>query len=120
MHARQPGLSAEQLQALIERYDQSELIVSEAYADSPMDRVWSSFWGGAMNQAESGPAMAARYAIWANTVRDSIIEGMKAMEAGRADEGRTLLVRAANSLSAFADVQACLDPMQLGKRPSPP
>ncbi len=117
MDARQPGLSAEQLQALIERYDQPGLIVSEAYADSPLDRVWSSFWGGALNQAEGGAAMASRYAIWANTVRDSIIEGMKAMEAGRADEGRALLVRAVNSLSAFADVQAYLDPMQLGKRP---
>lgn len=117
MDTQHPGLSAEQLQALIDRYDQPQLIMSEAYADSPIDRVWSSFWGGAMNQAEGSDAMAARYAIWANTVRDSIIAGMKAMEAGDADEGRALLIRAANSMSAFADVQACLDPMKLGKRP---
>jgi hypothetical protein len=117
MDTQRPGLSAEQLQALIDRYDQPELIVSEAYADSPIDRVWSSFWGGAINQAEGGDAMPARYAIWANTVRDSIIEGMKAMEAGEAEDGRAFLTRAANSLSAFADVQACLDPMKLGKRP---
>ena len=117
MDTPHPGLSAEQLQALIDRYDQPELIVSEAYADSPIDRVWSSFWGAAMDQAEGGDAMAARYAIWADTVRDSIIEGVKAMEAGDADDGRAFLIRAANSLSAFADVQACLDPMKLGKRP---
>lgn len=117
MDTRHPGLTAEQLQALIDRYDQPALIVSEAYAGSPIDRVWSSFWGGAMNQAEGSDAMAARYAIWANTVRDSIIAGMKAMEAGDADEGQALLTRAVNSLSAFADVQACLDPMKLGKRP---
>lgn len=66
---------------------------------------------------EAGDAMAARYAIWTNTVRDNIIAGMSALKAGVPDEGYRHLIRAANCLSAFSDAQAYLDPLNMGNRP---
>jgi hypothetical protein len=41
---------------------------------------------------------------------------MRAIDAGDVKAGRQHLVRAANSLSAFTDVQAFFDPFELGKR----
>lgn len=110
------GMPESKLNEIMERYDQPELILSKAYADAGIDPLWSRFFRGAINQIDGGDAMAARYAIWANTVRDNIIEGMKAMETGNVDAGRNHLIRAANSLSAFADVQAYFDPFNLGER----
>jgi len=63
------------------------------------------------NQMTDGEAALARYAIWANTVRDNIVEASRLIEAGQKDEAQRLLVRAANSLSAFSDVQAYFDPL---------
>lgn len=110
------GMQESKLNEIIERYDQPELILSKAYADAGIDPLWSRFYRGAGNQIDDGDATTARYAIWANTVRDNIIEGMRAMEAGNHVAGRQHLIRAANSLSAFADVQAYFDPFNLGER----
>lgn len=110
------GMLESKLAEIIKRYDRPELIVSTAYADGGIDPLWSRFYRGAGNQIDGGDATTARYAIWANTVRDNIIEGMRAMEAGDDATGRQHLIRAANSLSAFADVQAYFDPFDFGKR----
>lgn len=110
------SLPDDKLGEIVERYDQPELIVSSAYADAGTDPLWSRFSGGVINQIDGGDAMPARYAIWANTVRDNIIEGMRAIEAGNLDAGRHHFIRAANSLSAFSAVQAYFDPFNLGER----
>jgi hypothetical protein len=56
--------------------------------------------------------MYSRYAIWANTARDTIIEAARRLSAGRSErEIRPLLVEVANSLSAFSDIQALFDPV---------
>lgn len=104
------------LNAIVERYDTDRLLVSTACADGGTEPSRGRLEGGLINQIESGDAMAARYAIWANTVRDNIIAGMNALKADESAEGYRHLIRAANSLSAFSDAQAYLDPLNLGKR----
>jgi hypothetical protein len=110
------SLTTDVLCAIVERYDTDRLVVSTAYADGGTEHLRGRLEGGLINQMEGGDAMAARYAIWANTVRDNIIAGMNALKAGEANEGYRHLIRAANSLSAFSDAQAYLDPLNLGRR----
>jgi hypothetical protein len=110
------GLTPDQLSEIVQRYSEDRLLISSAYADGGVDPLWGRFEGGVINQIENGDATAARYAIWANTVRDNIVEAIQQMEAGDQAEAKRLLVRAANSLSAFSDVQAYFDPLELGER----
>jgi hypothetical protein len=116
MSNSQNRLTPEILRAITQRYDTDRLLVSTAYADGGTNYLRGRLEGGLINQVEAGDAMAARYAIWANTVRDNIIAGMNALKAGEPDEGYRHLVRAANSLSAFSDAQAYLDPLNMGNR----
>jgi hypothetical protein len=109
------SISTGDLDRVLERYDQGHLEISAAYPDGGCDPLWPRFVRAVMNQSESGDATISRYAIWANTVRDNIIQGIAELEAGNSAESRRFLVRAANSLSAFADVQAKLDPFRLGR-----
>lgn len=116
MKKQASGLTPDVLSAVVERYDTDRLVVSTAYADGGTEPLRGRLEGGLMNQIESGDAMAARYAIWANTVRDNIIAGMNALKVGESTEGYRHLIRAANSLSAFSDAQAYLDPLNMGRR----
>ena len=75
-------LTPELLGAITQRYDTDRLLVSTAYPDGGTDYLRGRLEGGLLNQMEAGDAMAARYAIWANTVRDNIIAGMHALKAG--------------------------------------
>ena len=109
-------LTPELLGAITQRYDTDRLLVSTAYPDGGTECLRGRLEGGLLNQMEAGEAMAARYAIWANTVRDNIIAGMHALKAGEPDEGYRHLIRAANSLSAFSDAQVYLDPLNMGNR----
>lgn len=109
-------LTPEKLSTIVERYDTDRLVVSTAYADGGTEPLRGRLEGGLINQMEGGEAMAARYAIWANTVRDNIIAGMNALKAGEPAEGYKHLICAANSLSAFSDAQAHLDPLNMGTR----
>lgn len=108
-------LTERNLSEITRRYDQNELVVSQAYGDGGVDPLWARFERSVINQMGYGEATVSRYAIWANTVRDNIIEGMAAMEEGDQARARHHLIRAANSLSAFSDVQAYFDPCKLGK-----
>ena len=117
MSNSQNRLTPEILSAITQRYDTDRLLVSTAYADGGTDYLRGRLEGGLINQVEAGDAMAARYAIWANTVRDNIIAGMNALKSGEPDEGYRHLIRAANSLSAFSDAQAYLDPLNMGNLP---
>jgi len=109
-------LTPDVMSAIVERYDTDRLVVSTAYADGGTEPLRGRLEGGLINQMENGDAIAARYAIWANTVRDNIIAGMNALKAGEQTEGYRHLIRAANSLSAFSDAQAYLDPLNMGIR----
>lgn len=116
MKKQSSSLTPDVLNAIVERYDTDRLVVSTAYADGGTEPLRGRLEGGLINQIEGGDAMAARYAIWANTVRDNIIAGMNALKAGEPSEGYRHLIRAANSLSAFSDAQAYLDPLNMGAR----
>jgi len=109
-------LTPEVLSEITQRYDTDRLVLSSAYPDEGTEPLRGRLEGGAINQMEGGDAMAARYAIWANTVRDNIIAGMNALKADEPTEGYRHLIRAANSLSAFSDAQAYLDPLNMGTR----
>jgi hypothetical protein len=56
--------------------------------------------------------MPSRYGIWANTVRDNIRQVDIEIDNGNMREARRLLYRAANSLSAFSELQANFDSMR--------
>ena len=106
-------------QHIFDKYNRDRLQIPDAYNGSKgFDMLWPRFERALSNQIESGEATVSRYAIWAETIRDNIIQAMNEMENGKADEGKRLLVGAVNSLSAFAEVQAYFDP--LGTLPQPP
>lgn len=107
--------SEEDLRRIVDRYSQDRIVVSNAYGDRGIDPLWPRFERAANNQRTHGEATLSRYAIWANTVRDNIIEGLSLIEAGKVEDAKRLLLRAANSMSAFSDVQAYFDPFEMGK-----
>lgn len=112
----QSNLTEGKLSEITQRYYQDQLIVSQAYGDGGTDPLWPRFERSVLNQMGGGEAMGSRYAIWANTVRDNIIEGLNAINEGDQNKARHHLIRAANSLSAFSDVQAYFDPFELDKK----
>ena len=100
------------LNALLESYAVNELKISRAITDGGVDPLWPRLKRAALNQESQGPAMVSRYAIWANTVRDNIIEGLQNAERGDLESAKYFLIRAANSLSAFSELQAQFDPFK--------
>jgi hypothetical protein len=106
----------EQIQDLIQLYQDSlTLKVSEAYLDGGLEPLFGRLERAAINQADGGEATVSRYAIWANTLRDTIIACIP--ELGGDAENREVikkLVQVAKALSAFSDIQVLLDPMQIG------
>lgn len=108
-------LSEDILYRIISKYDQNTLQISEAYEDGGIDPLWPRFERAVINQIDDGDATFPRYAIWANTVRDNIVESVRHLDEMDVNEAKRLLTRAANSLSAFSDVQAYFDPFRLGK-----
>ena len=111
------GLTHERMSEIMRKYETDRLIISTAYADAGTEFLRARLEGALINQMDGGgEAFNARSAIWANTVRDTIIAGMNALKAGEEEEGFNYLLQAANSLSAYADAQAFLDPFGLGDR----
>lgn len=110
-------ITEEQIQQIIKYYQNSSTLkVSEAYGDGGTEPLFPRLERAAMNQIEGADAVVSRYAIWANTLRDSIIDCIH--ELGGDAENREVikkLVQAANSLSAFSDIQALFD--QLNTEP---
>ncbi len=101
---------------IIESFDREDKVVlSEAYSDGGIDPLSPRLGRAALNQISEGDATFSRYAIWANTVRDNILRAISLLEIRDTDEAYRHLVRAANSLSAFTEIQALLDPLKIGK-----
>jgi hypothetical protein len=103
----------EEIEAIIEKYNtDQEFRISTAFPDGGLGLLLPRLGRAAMNQLEDGEATYSRYAIWANTARDTIIEAARRIEKGRSErEIRPLLIEVANSLSAFSDIQALFDTM---------
>jgi hypothetical protein len=101
-------LKHHELEELLSRYERDELIEPIVGRDSGTDPLWPRLHRAASNDLEGGEATWSRYAIWANTVRDNIVEGIAAQNEGDLRKANHHLVRAANSLAAFADLQSAL------------
>ena len=102
-------MSYDKIQEIIRQFDTRELKLSEAYGDGGIDPLWPRLDRAAMNQVGSGGAAVSRYGIWANTVRDNIREAISLLDSQKQEDAMPLLIRAANSLSAFSEIQHLLD-----------
>ena len=91
-----------------------DILVSEAYPDGGIDPLFPRLKRAAMNQESNGDAVFSRYAIWANTVRDNLISALEHSSQNNHSESNRLIRRSVNSLSAFAEIQAIFDPMNIG------
>lgn len=105
-------LTEEKLIEILYDYDDDILRVSQAYSDGGVEGLRPRLQRAVLNQMSGGEAIFSRYAIWANTVRDNIREAMRLINEGKKDDGQKLLVKAANSLSAFSEIQAHFDPFK--------
>lgn len=98
------------LENIIAKYDRPE-VVKMIRMDGGLDPLWARFERVAMNQEGGGPATIALYAIWSNTVRDNIIEGLNLLDRVKRDDAKKLFIRGANSLGVFAEYQQHMDPL---------
>lgn len=109
-------MTEEKMNAIIERFDTDrEFRASVAFLDGGPDQLSARLHRAALNQLCEGEATVSRYAIWANTVRDNIRAADAEIVNGNISEAHRLLHRAANSLSAFAEIQSHFDPLGIGK-----
>jgi len=104
------AITEEKINAIIEQFDTDrEFRVSMAFLDGGLDPLSARLNRAALNQLCEGEATVSRYAIWANTVRDNIRAADSEFMNGNISEAHRLLHRAANSLSAFAEIQSHFD-----------
>jgi hypothetical protein len=102
----------EKLDEIVSPFDTDErLVVSDAYGDGGTSPLFLRLLRTASNQCVEGNATVSRYAIWANTVRDSISTALRLIENGQKEDGYRLLRAAHNSLSAFSEIQKHFDPL---------
>jgi len=94
---------------IIEKYSSSELKVPDAFSGNGLEPLSARLARAALNQSKNGAATLGRYAIWAETVRDNIIEAINFSDSGQNEKANELLIKAANSLSAFSEIQKILD-----------
>ncbi|UPU37811.1 hypothetical protein M1B72_08920 [Geomonas paludis] len=108
----------EQIQDVISRYkDSVQLRVSDTYTDGGLpgglEFLFLRLERAALNQACDGDATFSRYAIWANTLRDTIIFSIQELGEDAVNrEAIKSLVQVANALSAFSDIQGIFDQRQ--------
>jgi hypothetical protein len=110
---RNNKVTEKEVEAVIEKYStDQEILTSTAFQDGGLGLLLPRLSRAALNQIEDGEASYSRYAIWANTARDTVIEAARRLEKGRNPRDiMPLLIEVANSLSAFSDIQALFDPM---------
>jgi hypothetical protein len=63
----------------------------------------------AANQMEGGTATLSRYSVWAGSICGSLKVALDEIEEGRPKEAHELIQRVADSLTAFAQLQALFD-----------
>jgi hypothetical protein len=105
-----------EMEEIIEKFNTDrEFRISQAFGSGGVDPLSGRLHRAALNQLCEGEATVSRYGIWANTVRDNIRQADVEIENGNIIEAHRLLRRAANSLSAFAELQAQFDTMGIGR-----
>lgn len=102
-------MNFDRIQKIIRVYDSPNIEISSAYEDGGLDPLWPRLQRAAINQSENGLATFSRYGIWANTVRDNILDAITLLESGRIHDAKPLLVRSANAMSAFSEIQYLID-----------
>lgn len=111
-------LTEHEMDSLVDRFDTDhEFRISHAFPDGGLDPLFARLRRAALNQACVGEATVSRYGIWANTVRDNIREADEHVQAGNLPEARRLMRRAANAMSAFAELQGRFDTTGVGRNP---
>lgn len=116
---RLTGPRTERLSRLLhEAADSRDLLRKRPYSDGGIEEPWlfSRLHRAAMNHLSGGTATTSRYGIWAMTCRDHVAEAVRMLEEGEEREARALLVKAANALTAFAEIQRMLDPLHVARR----
>ena len=108
------------LKKILERYEETEdYLISQAYGDGGAVNPFPRLHRAVINQIDGGDATLSRYAIWANTVRDNLIEFTKLIESDT-DKALDHLRISINSLSCFCDIQAHFDPFEHGDTSTEP
>lgn len=102
-------LTRSQLSIIINKYSNSNKVLDNSYQDGGVEPLWARFERAASNQILNAPSTLSRYAIWANTVRDIIKESISKINGKDSERAIKILVNAANTLSAFSEVQSRLD-----------
>jgi len=102
---------------IVEQFDQEELTASTAFHEQGTAALWGRFRRAVENQICEGEATIPRYAIWAGTIRNQIIEAMESIDSDEPEKAKQQLIRAANALAAFNEIQALFDPMEMGHIP---
>ena len=93
-------MSGDTITEIVQKYNTQQLIISESYSDRGLEPLWGRFERAATNQLDNGTSTVSRYGIWANTVRDNIIEALHLLEHKNDKEAKIFLLKAANSMSA--------------------
>lgn len=98
-----------EIDAIIEKYSSTELISSDTFCTNGLEPLSGRLARAAINQRENGVATISRYAIWAETVRDNVIEAINLSKSGDNEKADIFLTKVANSLSAFSEIQKTFD-----------
>jgi len=98
---------------IIKKYESTDdFNISRAYGDGGAVNPFPRLHRAVMNQMEDGDATSSRYAIWANTVRDNVVEATKLIKENP-EKAIEHLKTAVNSLSCYSDIQAHFDPFEM-------
>lgn len=113
--ARSGSESVAALHRLLRDHERAKgLVDGRPFPDGGTDMLFPRLNRAAMNQLEAGAATSSRYGIWAVTCRDHIAAALEALDEGESRRATELLRLSANSLLAFAAVQAMVDPLHDG------
>lgn len=99
----------ENIDSIIERCSKASEILENSYSAGGCFSLWPRFERAAMHQISGAPMAFSRYTIWANTVRHNMAEALRQLDMGHTEDARRRLVEAANSLSAFSEVQSLFE-----------
>jgi len=92
------------------------LQVSDPYGVGGTGGIFQRLDRAVLNQmSNNDDAVFSRYAIWASTIKNNIVEAIQLIDGDMDEEAKIHLIRAPNGLSAFSDIQAYFDPFELEK-----
>jgi len=99
----------DQISEIIRKHDDySRIILSQAFPDGGTSPLFGRLERAASNQVNEGGSMSSRYGIWANTVRDNLVDALADIDDDSSDAAKKI-TRCINSLSAFAEIQKLFD-----------